>query len=54
MHPIYDIAGNNITDYINNTTNNYNQYLSHLFYGSGNIQFNNNMNQIYQIILILF
>lgn len=41
MQPIYDIAGNNITDYINNTTTNYNQYLSHLFYGSGNIQFNN-------------
>ena len=41
MHPIYDIAGNNITNYINNTTNDYNQYLSNLFYGSGNIQFNN-------------
>ena len=53
MQPIYDIAGNNITDYINNTTNNYNEYLSHLFYGSGNIQFNsyepnisNNINSI--------
>jgi hypothetical protein len=41
MQPIYDIAGNNITDYINNTVNNYNEYLSHLFYGTGNIQFNN-------------
>jgi len=41
MQPIYDIAGNNITNYINNTTNDYNQYLNHLFYGSGNIQFNN-------------
>ena len=41
MQPIYDIADNNITDYVNNTTTNYNEYLSHLFYGSGNIQFNN-------------
>jgi len=41
IQPIYDITGNNITDYINSNTNNYNQYLSHIFYGSGNIQFNN-------------
>ena len=41
MYPIYDIAGNNVTNYINNTTNDYNEYLSHLFYGLGNIQFNN-------------
>ena len=42
IQPIYDIATNNVTDYINNNTNAYNEYLSNIFYGSGNIQFNNN------------
>ena len=42
IQPIYDIAGNNVTDYVNNVSNTYNQYLSNIFYGTGNIQFNNN------------
>jgi len=41
IQPIYDVAANNVTDYINNT-NVYNEYLNNIFYGSGNIQFNNN------------